>query len=258
MVVGKCSIFLILHKPARLGKPFSAILSPAPEPQSSVAGVCVCAGSRHTAGMRLIFCLLMLVASPLPGQQPPAIPERKLETLLLMPEPKAMRGPYSLTLAQAQQTVFTCYRESATAPAGVESYTEQTFPRLGLSMESFATRARSAADKRLLQMRPELIKGEDGRIAYAVYRGDSPLYATLLLAPSLPKIFAELFGQEVWAVSPDRHSLYVFPARAELLQDFAEDLAERYTSDPYAASCEVFALKSGAEPRVVASFVVKE
>lgn len=242
---------------AMAGAAFSSH-SPASHPRAGAAGVCVCAGSRHTAGMRLIFCLLMLVAASLPGQQPPAIPERKLETLLLMPEPKAMRGPYSLALAQAQQTVFTCYKESPGSPAGVEAYTEQTFSRLGLSVESFAARARSAADKRLLQIRPELIKGEDGRIAYAVYRGDSPLYATLLLAPSLPKIFAELFGQEIWAVSPDRHSLYVFPARADLLQDFAEDLAERYTTDPYAASCEVFALKSGAEPRVVASFVVKE
>ncbi|OYW73091.1 MAG: hypothetical protein B7Z37_22950, partial [Verrucomicrobia bacterium 12-59-8] len=114
------------------------------------------------------------------------------------------------------------------------------------------------ADKRLLQLRPELIKGDDGRIAYAVYRGDSPLYATLLVAPSLPKIFAELFGPEIWVVAPDRHSLYIFPAKAELLQDFAADLAERYTTDPFAASCEIFSIKTGAEPRVIATFVGEE
>lgn len=254
-MVGKCSIFLILQWSPPVGKLFAAPLSLGA--QGGAKGICVCTGSRHTGGMRLIFCLLLLATGLLRAQQP-VIPERKLETLLLMPEPKAMRGPCSVVLAQAKETVFTCYKESPGSPAGVEAYTEQTFPRLGLSVESFAARARAAADKRLLQIRPELIKGEDGRIAYAVYRGDSPLYATLLLAPSLPKIFEELFGQELWAVSPDRHSLYIFPARADLLQDFAEDLADRYASDPYAASCEIFSLKAGAEPRVVASFVVKD
>ena len=207
--------------------------------------------------MRMLLCFLLLAFNTLSAQQP-AVPERKLESLLLMPEPKVLRGPYSITLPNAQRTVVTCYREAAGAIHGVEAYTEETFKKLGISVESFAARAKTAADKRLLLLRPELIKGEDGRIAYAVYRGDSALYATLLVAPSLPKIFAELFGPEIWVVTPDRHSLYVFPAKAELLQDFTEDLAERYTSEPFAASCEIFSIKAGAEPQVVASFVGAE
>lgn len=180
--------------------------------------------------------------------------ERRLETLLLMPEPKAMRSAYSIVPAGAQQTVLTPYRESA-APNGIEAHTRESFSKLGLGVETFAQRARLAADKRLLQLRPELIKGEDGKIAYAVYRGDSSLFPTLLIAPSLPGIFAELFGREIWVALPDRHSLYVFPANPDLLQAFAPDLAERYATDPYAASCEVFSLKAGEEPQVVASFV---
>jgi hypothetical protein len=203
--------------------------------------------------MRMLFCLLLLAAAPLPAQQPVA-PERKLESLLLMPEPKAMRSAYSITPPNSQLTVFTCYRESTTALNGVEAYSEAAFTKLGLSVESFAARAKTAADKRLLQLKPELIKGEDGRIAYAVYRGDSSLYATLLIAPSLPKIFAELFGPEIWVAAPDRHALYVFPANADLLQEFSSDLAERYIGEPYAASSEIFALKTGSEPRVIASF----
>ncbi|MCF7785895.1 MAG: hypothetical protein K9N47_07220 [Prosthecobacter sp.] len=203
--------------------------------------------------MRSLFCLLFLLVNPLPAQQP-AASDRKLETLLLMPEPKAMRGAYSITLPNSQQTVLTCYRESTAALSGVETYSVEAFTKLGLSVESFAARAKTAADKRLLQLKPDLIKGEDGRIAYAVYRGESPLYATLLIAPSLPKIFAELFGQEIWVVTPDRHSLYIFPAKAELLEEFAADLAERYATDAYAASCEIFSIKAGAEPRVVATF----
>jgi len=207
--------------------------------------------------MRMLISFLFLLVTSLPAQQPAAV-ERKLESLLLMPEPKAMRGAYSITLPNSQQTVFTCYRESTAAVSGVEPYSVETFTKLGLSVESFAARAKAAADKRILQIRPELIKGDDGRIAYAVYRGDSPLYAALLIAPSLPKIFAELFGPEIWVATPDRHSLYVFPAKPELLNDFAADLAERYASDAFAASCEIFSLKAGAEPRVVASFAGEE
>lgn len=206
--------------------------------------------------MRLLLCFL-IAAGLLHGQQP-APAERKLETLLLMPEPKAMRTAFSLAPTAAQQTVLTPYRESAVSPNGVEPYSQESFARLGLSAETFAQRAKTAADKRLVQLKPELIKGADGKIAYAVYRGESPLYPTLLVAPSLPKIFEELFGKEIWVAMPDRHALYVFPAKQELLNEFAADLAERYSDEAFAASCEIFALKSGEEPKVVASFVEQE
>lgn len=207
--------------------------------------------------MRPFFCLLLLTANAVLAQQPAAA-ERKLETLLLLPEPKAMRSVLSTTPAGAKQTVLTPYRESATEPNGIEPYSQETFAKLGISAETFAARAKTAADKRLLQLKPELIKGADGRIAYAVYRGESPLFATLLIAPLLPKIFEELFGKEIWVALPDRHALYVFPARADILQEFTPDLAERYATDPYAASCEVFAIKAGEEPRVMASFAGEE
>ncbi|WP_461785534.1 hypothetical protein [Prosthecobacter sp.] len=203
--------------------------------------------------MRLLFSLLLLVANTLHAQT-----ERKLETLLLMPEPKAMRSSYSIVPAGAKQTVLTPYRESTVSPGGIEPYSQASFAKLGLSVETFAERAKTAADKRLTQMQPELKKGEDGRIAYAVYRGESSLFPTLLIAPSLPKIYEELFGKEIWVAMPDRHALYVFPARPEILQEFTGDLAERYAEDAFAASCEVFSLKAGEEPKVVATFAAGE
>lgn len=196
--------------------------------------------------------------SETPPPAEPVKPERRLETLLLMPEPKAMRTAYSIVPAGAQQTVLTPYRESAVSPNGIEPYSRESFSKLGLGVETFAQRAKLAADKRLLQLRPELIKGEDGKIAYAVYRGESSLFPTLLIAPSLPGIFAELFGKEIWVAMPDRHSLYVFPASPDLVQAFAPDLAERYGTDPYAASSEIFSLKAGQEPQVVASFMEEQ
>lgn len=207
--------------------------------------------------MRSIFCLLLLATGILHGQQAEKT-ERKLETLLLMPEPKAMRTAFSVVPAGAKQTVLTPYRESAVSPSGIEPYGQESFAKLGLSPETFAQRAKAAADKRLVQLKPELIKGEDGKIAYAVYRGESSLFATLLVAPSLPKIFEELFGKEIWVAMPDRHALYVFPAKSDILDEFHEDLADRYATDAFAASCEVFSLKAGEEPKVVASFAGEE
>lgn len=207
--------------------------------------------------MRPLFCLLVLATTALHAQQP-VVTERKLESLLLMPEPKAMRSALSVTPAGAKQTVLTPYRESALSPNGIEPYSQESFAKLGLGTETFTARAKTAADKRLLQLKPDLIKGADGRIAYAVYRGESPLFATLLFAPSLPKIFEELFGKEIWVALPDRHALYVFPAKLDLLHEFTPDLAERYATDPYAASCEVFSIKAGEEPKVMASFVGEE
>ena len=203
--------------------------------------------------MRPLFCLLLFAANALHAQT-----ERKLETLLLMPEPKAMRSAYSITPAGSQATVLTPYRESAVSPSGIEPYSQESFSKLGLSVETFAERAKIAADKRLVLLKPDLIKGADGKIAYAVYRGESSLFATLLVAPSLPKIFEELFGKEIWVAMPDRHALYVFPAKEEAFHEFAEDLAERYTTDAFAASCEVFAIKTGSEPKVVATFAGEE
>lgn len=206
--------------------------------------------------MRQLLFVWFLFANTLSAQQPAQA--RKLETLLLMPEPKAMRSLYSITPAGAKQTVLTPCRESTDAAGGVEAYGQESLARLGLSTETFVERAKAAADRRLLQLRPELIKGSDGKVAYAVYRGESSLYATLLVAPSLPKIFEELFGKDIWVALPDRHALYVFPARPDLIEEFHQDLAERYSADAFAASCEVFALKAGAEPRVVATFAPEE
>ena len=198
---------------------------------------------------------LLLATLPLTAQQPAPAP-RKLETLLLLPEPRVMRGPLSFAPEEARQTVLTPAQE--TPDGGIKAYTPEEFSRLGLSVETFSKRAASAADKRLTTLKPEIIRDENGRVAYAVYRGESSLYASLLVAPSLSKIFEPMFGKELWVALPDRHALYIFPAQSAALQDFSADLAERFTADAFAASPEIFSLKSGEPPRVIATFAGKE
>lgn len=145
-------------------------------------------------------------------------------------------------------------RETAQSPF-IETWPEAEFKALGISPETFAERAGSVADRLLKGLQPEWVRDETGRVVYAVYRGERPIYASLLAAPSLPRLFEAAFGPEIWLVAPDRRALYIFPAKAAELSDFTADLRERYESDPYAASAEIFSWKRGhRQPVVVGSF----
>ncbi len=179
---------------------------------------------------------------------------KKRETLLLLPEPFALRNSLSIVPAGARQTVLTPAREKAGQPGSIEPYPAEEFATLGLSAETFAKRAAAAADKRLAVLKPDIIRDEQGRVLYAVYRGESEHFASLLVAPSLPKLFEAMFGKELWVALPDRHALYIFPAQSAAMEEFTQDLAIRYAEEPFAASGEIFSLKTGEVPRVIASF----
>ncbi|MEQ1749885.1 MAG: hypothetical protein ABL974_10710 [Prosthecobacter sp.] len=198
--------------------------------------------------MKTLSVLLLSLASALLAQEPV-----RLESLLMLPEPRVLRTERSITPTGAEKTVLSPAREIADTP-GIEVYAKEDFMRLGLSPETFAARARKTADNLLASLKPDLIKDAQGKVLYAVYRGDRPVMACLLIAPSLPQVFEEMFGKEIWVACPDRHSLFVFPARPEALEEFVADLAERFRSDVHAASPEVFSLKAGEAPRVVAAF----
>ena len=176
------------------------------------------------------------------------------ETLLLLPEPRALRTSISLPIEGAARTVWTPAKQND-LPGGVETYSKEAFARLGFSAETFVERARAAADKRLAKLTPEYVRNEDDQIAYAVYRDESGMMATLLSAPSLGRIFGKIFGDGVWVAIPDRYALYVFPANEEAVAGFVPDLRERYNRAAFAASPELFELRNdGGPPKVIGSF----
>lgn len=203
----------------------------------------------HRCSMILRLLWLIILTSWTHGQDSP-----RLETLLMLPEPRALRTELSIVLAEAQKTVFSPAREIDGIP-GIEVYPKEDFQRYGLSPETFAARSKKTADRLLGELKADLIKDAKGKVLYAVYRGERPIMSCLLMAPSLPQKFQEVFGSEIWVATPDRHSLYIFPAKPEALEEFVQDLAVRFEEDAHAASSEVFALGVGQPPRVVASFV---
>lgn len=170
----------------------------------------------------------------------------------MLPEPRVMGSSISKPFANSQRTAFTPAHQGADGK--VHTLTGAEFAKLGLSWESFLERAQAAADRRLTELKPELKRDESGKVLYAVYRGDDPSIACLLIAPSLGGIFKGIFDGEIWLVAPDRNSLFVFPARKDAIEEFAEDLRERFEENPFAASDEIFALKEGIPPRAIGSF----
>lgn len=184
---------------------------------------------------------------------PAAEPASKLETLLLLPEPRELRSELSLTLPGAVKTVLSPAYETAERP-GLVAYAKREFTLLGISLETFRARAQSAADRLLAAVEPEVIKDGTGKPLYAVVRSDRPVIACLLVAPSLARRFEKLFGPEIWVAVPDRHSLFVFPPNPTVLADYADDLAGRYAGEAFAASAEVFALGANAPLKVVGAF----
>lgn len=193
----------------------------------------------------LFLSLLGVLRAADPAGAPAAKPLSGAELYLMLPEPRSLRSAISRPHAGAQRTVFTPARRSA--DGAVRAWGREEFSRLGISWETFLERAEAAADRRLAMLRPELKTDAEGRVIYAVYRSDEPVMACLLVAPSLAGVFKKIFGDEIWLVTPDRHSLFVFPPRQEVVAEFAEDLRERFRDDPFAASDEVFSLKSGGE-----------
>lgn len=191
---------------------------------------------------------------PQPQPQPPATTKPKLETFLLLPEPRLMRSPRSLQPGGSATTVLSPAQETTDSPF-ISTYSADEFRAIGISPETFAERARATADRLLKDLKPEWIQDDKGQVLYAVYRGDRPIYASLIVAPSLPVLFEAAFGPEIWLAAPDRNALYVFPAKAAILGEFASDLEQRYKSDAYAATGEIFAWKKGeAQPVVVGTF----
>lgn len=196
------------------------------------------------------FCLAPAVAADKPAAV--VAPARKPDPYVLLPEPRAMRSLISHPLGGARLTVFSPVK--ASADGELSPYSVEEFNKLGISWESFLERSRAAADRRLAALQPELIKDPAGKLRYAVYRGAEPVYASLLLAPSLARVFEKVFGGEVWLAAPDRHALYVFPADAAALVAVAADLEERFESNAYSASEEIFHLNREGELRSVGQF----
>jgi len=223
--------------------------------------------------VRLIGCILLGLSlgavaadpakKPAPAAAAPAkalLPKAtafKLEAFVLVPEPRTMRSAVSKPLGNARETVFTPMRENL-GSTGLEVYTEAEFNKLGVGWDTFVEKARAAADRRLATLQPEYVKDADGRVRYAVYRGEQQWFAGLILAPSLRKIFEPVFGKEIWMAAPDRNALYVFPPNESVVDDFSGDLEERFNATPYSASEEVFVLKEEDDfPQAVGNFTTR-
>lgn len=168
--------------------------------------------------------------------------------------PKLMGTSNGKAMGGSVTTVFCPAREISRAPY-VEVYTDSEFSKLGISADAFEKKAREAAERLLTVYRPELIKDATGKVAYGVYRGEKEIFPCLMMAPSLGKVFENVFGKEIIVAMPDRNALYIFPPNPAVVEDFAADMESRYELSLNAASDEVFVIKGDTgEIRALGSF----
>lgn len=168
--------------------------------------------------------------------------------------PKLIGTSNAKAMGGSVTTVFCPAREISRAPY-VEVYTDAEFSKLGISADAFEEKARQAAERLLTVYRPELIKDATGKVAYGVYRGEKEIFPCLMMAPSLGKVFENVFGKEVIVAMPDRNALYIFPPNPAVVEDFAADMESRYELSLNAASDEVFVIKGETgEIRALGSF----
>ena len=202
----------------------------------------------------VVLLLCLFTANALVAADPV---QKPLEPFLMLPEPRAMGTSNSKPWAEARRTVLSPARQIADKP-GIRTYSVAEFEKLGISWEKFLQKAQSTAEKRLAAVKPEIKQDDKGKVLYAVYRSEESTIASLLVAPSLAKIYEKIFGPEVWVVIPDRHSLFVLPPDVKVLEEFAADLTTRFEGDAFAASEEIFALKGdGTQQRVIGTFTGK-
>lgn len=225
--------------------------SPVPAPVKAVSADEPASSPPLSPGGSLSAPSLAIPTVPTPAK--PSVPARKLETYLLLAEPKAMRSSLSVPLAGSLRTVFSPAREIS-RPPGIELYTVAEFAKLGISIDAFQEKAKEAAERLLVLHRPEMLKDSAGRVRYAVYRGEQQYFPCLLIAPSLAKVFENVFGKEMIAAMPDRNSFYVFPPNAAVVDDFSGDLENRYETNPWSASNEVFRISADGKIEVMGSF----
>lgn len=90
-------------------------------------------------------------------------------------------------------------------------------------------------------MSGELIRDSKKVVEYAAMTSQSPLTATMILAPDFPlKKFQDIFGPKLLVAVPNRFTVYVFPALASEYRGYSPLVLRAYQDSPFPVSLEVF------------------
>lgn len=191
---------------------------------------------------RLPALLLFLAAAPiLPAQAPlPEKPDPKSVRVLI--EPRFQAPPIWELLPGA--------KEIGVALGRLDKNGEPVFllpeqlQLLGTTLADARKAALPRIEKRLLNLKPRRVLGPDGKTStHCIYHSKDPLTATIVLTPKLWERHKDEYGESLLALIPDRYTVVIVRADAEILEARANLVLGIFEKSIYPISLEVLQIR---------------
>ena len=115
---------------------------------------------------------------------------------------------------------------------------------LGIDLEKARKAALPRIEKRLEGLKARRVLGPDGKTStHCIYHSKDPLTATIILTPKLRERHKEEYGETLLAIVPDRYTVVVLRADAEILEARAELVLGIFEKSIYPVSLEVLQIR---------------
>ena len=129
-------------------------------------------------------------------------------------------------------------------PLGLRTYRKSEWQEDRLTWEKFNAQSAETADQLAENLEPRYSRDSRRVIEYAVVRGGSPLFTSVVTSPKFLKKFETTIGKKLHVVIVDRHVIYVFPASGGKLGEYAPAMRRIYKQTPLPVSLEIVEVSS--------------
>lgn len=190
-----------------------------------------------------IPAIILLLASALSLAAQAPLPEKPdPKELRVLVEPRFQAPPVWELLPGAKETGLSIGRlDKKGEPAFVKP---EELKLLGTNLETVRKAALPRIEKRLEGLKARRVLGPDGKTStHAIYHSKDPLTATIVLTPKLWERHKDEYGETLLALIPDRHTVVILPADAEILEARAELALGIFEKSVYPISLEVLQIR---------------
>ena len=181
--------------------------------------------------------LWLIIIGCLPLLAAPKDLAHKLEPICVAVEPVVLRTKTSQIFKGCKNTILSPAKETAD---GLKILSDEEWTALKMPWEDFLAKAKQAAARHLVTLKPEVVKDSRGIVEYIKLQSPSPLTSSILLCPELAKTFVPALGTPILVVVPDRFTVYLFPRTSGAFLKHGKDMAALFSEATYPGSDEAF------------------
>lgn len=187
--------------------------------------------------------LLMLFVAVLPVAAQAPLPDKPdPKSLRVLIEPRFQAPPVWELLPGAKEIGVALGRlDKNGEPVFVRT---EELPLLGTTLADVRKAALPRIEKRLGELKPRRVLGPDGKTStHCIYHSKDPLTASIILSPKLWERHKEEYGETLLALVPDRYTVVILRADAEILEARAELALAIFEKSVYPISLEVLQIR---------------